>query len=182
MELPVRLSRQGVVKGRFQNGNLRLIQIKGEEMWKGYSKYKHQISSGVNIVYFSIEVYWIILWKIFLETNKKRRTMSGSPLPKCGGNIHGWHSCHRHSEMHFLLFVRLWLFFLTINTVSFCPWSPSSPTTPRESPDTSCVWRALSLGPQRKIAFHLSSLRQIISCFFFLSLMGIKKSPGWGES
>lgn len=111
MELPVRIGRPGVVKGRFQNGNLRLIQIKGEEMWKGWAEYEQQISRVVNIVCFAVDICWTILCKTFLRTNEKRMTLSGSPWPKWSdGIIHGGHSGH-HPEVHLLLSVRLWTAF-----------------------------------------------------------------------
>lgn len=81
------------------------------------------------------------------------------------------------------IYYSLWgceLLFLTINVVSFCPWSLSSPTTPRESPDTSCLWRALSSGPQRNNCLSFL-LPQRESLLMILSLVWIKKSPGWGD-
>lgn len=81
------------------------------------------------------------------------------------------------------IYYSLWgceLLFLTINVVSFCPWSLSSPTTPRESPDTSCLWRALSSGPQRNNCLSFL-LPQRESLLMILSSVWIKKSPGWGD-
>lgn len=81
------------------------------------------------------------------------------------------------------IYYSLWgceLLFLSINVVSFCPWSLSSPTTPRESPDTSYLWRALSSGPQKNNCLSFL-LPQRESLLMVLSLVWIKKSPGWGD-
>lgn len=167
MELPVRICRLGLVKGCFQNGNLRLIQIKGEEMWKGRGEYKPQISSVVSFVYFSIEIDWIILCKTFLEPNEKRITLSGSPWPKCDDEKYMWLALVQSFRC---VSYTLWgceLFFLTINVLSFCPWSLSSPPPPGRVLILPVFEEPCPQDHRGKSAFHFSSLSPILSwCFY----------------
>lgn len=152
MELPVRIGRRGVVKSHFQNGNLRLVQIKGEEMLKGCAEYKHHISNIVNIVCFAVDICWTILYKTFLETDEKRITLSGSPWPKWSDGNYTRRALKPSSRDAFITLCEAVNCFSSLS-MSFCPWSLSSLTPPRESLDTSYFWRALSSGPQRNNCF-----------------------------